>query len=402
MTASYTKNTGYYQKRADYYNQMLETCVYEEDNIYINVYSCIVNLYNNFHQSGIKFFENQQSRPWEICLTTIRDIEGLARCWGHALETLELIERWRVLVNEENISIEETALSELLSDSLESLMTSILEIMPAYVSWVPTAQLEENQHIVDFLQKRGNTYRAMGNPKFYAYDRVVDAIAAAAIPINDANCIYVKGSGPHITEHIRDFLRTTPEEPSPSDSDTTTRRFGSGKREEEPSNTTVEPKCPLLERLTNFPGMETVSTDKCPFLNRYKECPHSRKSEHPDCSKCSFLNWYKEKCSYLQPACGQQKKSFPDIECPAVYNSTNQSLADYLWRGSIDFYRSKQMGRAWAWRRAAETVCATQDIVQKVVDNQLPYIGEKMSDVVREFYQYYDSPVDPPCKRQCV
>nr|QBK87248.1 MAG: helix-hairpin-helix domain protein [Marseillevirus LCMAC201] len=376
MTASYSKNTGYYQKRADYYNHIREFPL-QEENVYINVYSCIVNLYNNFHQFGIQYFElhHQPSRSWEIGLTAIRDIEGLARCWGHAQEITELIERWRAfitftsqaLVSEKNISIEET--SELLSDSLESLMNSILEVMPAYVSWIPTAQLEENQPIVDFLQERGNTYRAMGNSKFYAYDRVVDAIASAAIPINDANCVYIKGVGPRIAEHIRNFLSetATPEEESSTDA-----------KETDKSETFVAATTRRFEHLV--PSHNSV--------------PAVIEPVQPD---------HTDECGHSRPGVAR-RKPFPDIERPAVYNSVNQSLADYLWRCSIDFYWSKQMGRAWAWRRAAETVCVTQDVVQSAVDNQqLPYIGEKMSDVVREFYQYYDvSPVEPLRKRQRV
>lgn len=88
---------------------------------------------------------------------------------------------------------------------------------------------------------------------------------------------------------------------------------------------------------------------------------------------------------------------FPDIKRPTICNQANQALADYLWENSLDFYWGQRMGKAWAWRRAAETVCATPYMVQLCLldlgntntRKLFPYIGEKMSDVIREFYIYY-------------
>ena len=191
MTAkSYNNNNGRYQERAEFYYKQLPKDGSAVSNPYLDIYRCVVNVYASFHHFGIRFFDKGETKHWEPSLAIIRETDGLARCWGHANEVLELISRWRgyiadihphataeAAIDDEVIAVEASASTELLEEALESLMDAFLEILPAYVSWAPTAKLPENQLVVNFLQSRGDEYRAIGNPKFYAYDRVVTNLA---------------------------------------------------------------------------------------------------------------------------------------------------------------------------------------------------------------------------------
>ena len=212
---TYAKNNGQYQTRADYYQQILSRDESATQNQYLKIYHCAVNLYSTFHQRGLGYFDrsSELSQSWESGITAIRDTEGLARSWGHAKEVLDLIARWRGFVmflpNPRDTVNTEATSTELLSEALESLLDSLLETLPSYVSWTPTAKLPENQAVLEFLQNRSNTYRTVANPKFYAYDRVVGTIANATIPVTAQNCQYFKGVGPRIKQHIVDFFNGT-------------------------------------------------------------------------------------------------------------------------------------------------------------------------------------------------
>ena len=102
--------------------------------------------------------------------------------------------------------IEAEKTSANLSNTLDSLYNSILEVLPAFVEWKRTAIVPENQPIVDFLHERSNNYRRVGDPKYYAYDNVVDVFVKTDIIINSENCKYFKGVGPKISTHVKEFL----------------------------------------------------------------------------------------------------------------------------------------------------------------------------------------------------
>ena len=92
------------------------------------------------------------------------------------------------------------------------------------------------------------------------------------------------------------------------------------------------------------------------------------------------------------------KPNWADREYPELNRDENGPLAEYLWNTSLEFYNQRYRGHAWAWRRAAETVYRTEHRVEDHLDTldsetawvHFPYIGVKMADVIREFYQYVD------------
>ncbi len=197
---TYNTNNGRYQKRANYYTELTI------NNQYRHVYQDVVTIYTEFYMQGMEFFKQYDHKfltgqsDWRRVLYQIRDLEGLGHSWGFALKIIDLVDTEKV---------------SSLASALETLMDSLLEVLPAYLPWTPTATLKENQPIVDFLQDRGNEYRAVGNPKFYAYDCVVNSIASITIPVTGINCVYVNGVGSQITRHIRNFLsRPSPEIPN--------------------------------------------------------------------------------------------------------------------------------------------------------------------------------------------
>ena len=199
---------GKYKKRADYYDRL--GCD-DNKNVHLDIYHSVVALYNAYHIFGVQHFNLPSSN--EIPISTIRDTAGLARCWGDASEVLNLISRWRksiAIIHPISAEVHEESdggsIGLELVKALESLMEMILEILPAYVKWIPVANNEKNQEMVKFLQERSNSYCGIGNPKFYAYDRVITNICEASFPVNSANCVFIEGVGPRITQHIRDFL----------------------------------------------------------------------------------------------------------------------------------------------------------------------------------------------------
>jgi len=229
----YHDNTGLYQERANYYYSLLNTSEPQlkwyfntvESKIplndqYLEIYRCIIAMYSTVHTCGLRFFDNQQKVTinWEQGVKHIRETIGFGRCWGRAQEALELIDNWRLfLINCRNsssnmltlidkINIKCNEIEEKLIKCLESLLDGILEILPAYIDWIPKLQNEENTDIVNFLQKRGNVYRIMSNPKFYAYDKVITNIAKYNGVVTAENCKYIKGIGPKIAKHVTNFL----------------------------------------------------------------------------------------------------------------------------------------------------------------------------------------------------
>jgi hypothetical protein len=377
-TKSYNSNNGRYQERAEFYYKQLPKDGSSVSNPYLDIYRCIVNVYASCHHFGIRFFDKGDANHWEPSLAIIRETDGLSRCWGHANEVLELISRWRgyiadihlhtnaQAIDEEVIAVEAGASTELLLEALESLMDAFLEILPAYVSWVPTAKLPENQLVVNFLQTRGDEYRAIGNPKFYAYDRVVTTLANATIPVSATNCKYFKGVGPHISQHIIEFFsgnaapHVTPEERA--------------------ALTDNQVQC--LYHDTEELQME--SEDDEPQTESKDEEPQTESKD--------------EEKDRTEPTDTELQPHWTDRECPMLNRDENGPLAEYLWNTSLEFYAQRYRGHAWAWRRAAETVYSTEHRVEDHLDTldsetaweHFPYIGVKMADVIREFYQNVD------------
>lgn len=294
---TYNTNNGRYQERADYYSNI------DAVNVYGHLYQNVVIIYNLFYTHSVL------SLDWREILYQIRDMRGLGRSWGYALKVIDLVDNKKS--------------EEAIASSLESLMNSLLEVLPAYVPWVPVAKIVSNQPLLDYLQDRGNEYRMIGNPKFYAYDRVVNSIAVTTIPVSGSNCVYINGVGPRITQHIRDFLN----------------------KPTQPDDTSI----PVSE--SPKPELRTSLMD----------------ADEPELS-INFIG-----------------------ELPAVKLEENVQVARYLWNSA-----HRQTCRTLAWRRAAVTICNSNHIVEDLVDilgtettrTQLPYIGEIMGDVIREFYQY--------------
>ena len=193
--------SGQYKERDEYYSKLDVT-----GNVYLDIYKNVREMYEEYHKWGIRFFDDaNHTRDYEISLAKIRDTQGFGRAWGFANVVLEIISDWRGYItevkstvpseesiNEDFIMIEAEKTSANLSNTLDSLYNSILEVLPAFVEWKRTAIVPENQPIVDFLHERSNNYRRVGDPKYYAYDNVVDVFVKTDIIINSENCKYFK------------------------------------------------------------------------------------------------------------------------------------------------------------------------------------------------------------------
>ena len=116
-------------------------------------------------------------------LAKIKNLKGFALCWGHAKAVIE---------------------GEL--DLIDKLEDYFLKILPGFVPHTPQAKLSQNQPIVEYLSQRSNKYKRISNPKYFAYDRVVEIVSNTEIPVTAENCKNFKGVGPKIAQHIKKFL----------------------------------------------------------------------------------------------------------------------------------------------------------------------------------------------------
>lgn len=167
------------QNREEYYSQLLN-----ENNTsnYLYIYKCV-----------LEALKNPLDTSYYPGINEIRDTIGMARCWGHAKKFLTMTD---------NPNVEKDRLLMVLTQ----LKNSLLEVLPAFVEWYPQASFAINQKVLDFLMGRGNDYRKVNNPKFYAYDIAVENLAKANFQITAENCRYFKGVGPNISAHIKNFL----------------------------------------------------------------------------------------------------------------------------------------------------------------------------------------------------
>lgn len=299
--STYNENTGRYQDRAEFYYKLLPENGAKSANPYLEIYRIVTNLYAGVHLFGIHFLDDTE---WRQGLETIRETEGLSRCWGRVLEIIEL---WQ------ETGVDNTAKLE---NALESLLDGVLEVLPAYVFWVPKAVCQSNQALLNFLQQRGNIHRRNNSPKYYAYDRVLATLSSVSIPVTVNNCRYFKGVGPRIGQHIIDFL--------------------SGKVE-----------IPIVDLTEEEPPKE--------------------------------VSWI-------------------EVEPPELVREENRPIATYLWKQSLDLYQQGMVFGACAWRRASESLFKSKVLVEEhleTLEDDFPYVGEKLSDVIREFY-YYVYPTNLP------
>lgn len=166
--------TGKYMDRYNYYNSL------HENNLHLDIYNGVVGFYNS----------RDNIHHWEKSLIKIRNTPGFSRAWGYANAILL------------DIADEKPINTELLDQLLEC----ILQALPAYVPWYPKAKNPKNQSIINFLQDYSNKYRSIGDPKFYAYDNVINNFSETDITITKNNCGYFDGVGKFIKAHICNFI----------------------------------------------------------------------------------------------------------------------------------------------------------------------------------------------------
>jgi hypothetical protein len=345
-----------YQERANYYNSLTM------ENQYLNVYKCIRNLFNNYKTHGMDslcdLFPNEK-----ITLISIRSMEGLGRSWGHVRRLLELLD---------DTTIDRNIIEYRLKEIFSSILTTMLEVLPAYIQYVPQAKMAFNQPIVDFLHNRGNEYRITGNPKFYAYDRVVSNILVSDFKVTSANCIYLKGVGPRISHHIREFLNV---ENSP----------------EMVEENHVENSLEMVEENHVENSLEMVEENHVENSiemveeNNVENSPEMVEENHVENS----LEMVEE--NHVENSLVEENHVdtiFNSQELPNVYRVQNYPVAQYLWEKAHEFIADGFRAKSWAWLKACQTVCNSEYYMYEYLENleQFPYIGEIMADVIREFY----------------
>lgn len=225
----YRKNSGKYQHLLDYY----DNCV--DENVYMDIYKSLRIVYKNFFASGLDTFQNPSQE--ETVLKSVRDTHGLGRVWGFVKSIIDSIDVWR---GSDRGDVATTKACEDIAESLETAVDTLLVILPAYVPWKAFANIPENQSIVDMLQERGNRYRIINNPKFYAYDRAVDTICKTSIIVSTQNCKYLYGIGPQLSIHIKNHFKVQKEIPT----------------NEEKQQTSVGKTAPACRNLLNTPVVE--------------------------------------------------------------------------------------------------------------------------------------------------
>lgn len=189
----YADGTGKYQERFDYYR------LHADKNRHIYIFDAIRKLYYLLIEAAARdevaeFFEFDNETVLQP-IKIIRDMQGLARCWGHALTLLEMIAENSCEYSE-------------MVDIASSLIDRYMEILPAYTQWVPECRLPGNQDLVDMLHRRANMYRVMNNNKLFTYEKVIDAIVDCDYQINAGNCKYLAHAEPRVIVHIKEILQT--------------------------------------------------------------------------------------------------------------------------------------------------------------------------------------------------
>lgn len=226
----YRKNSGKYQHLLNYY----DNCI--DENVYMDIYKSLRIVYKNFFASGLDTFQNATQE--ETVLKSVRDTHGLGRVWGFVKSIIDSIDVWR---GSDRGDVATTKACEDIAESLETAVDTLLVILPAYVPWKALAIVPENQSIVDMLQDRGNCYRIINNPKFYAYDRAVDTICKTNIIVSAQNCKYLYGIGPQLSIHIKNHFEKIRKDIPVS---------------EEKQKSTVDKTTPVCRNLLNTPVVE--------------------------------------------------------------------------------------------------------------------------------------------------